>query len=486
MFATPSTAAAPLVIFFAIFCTYALADTIDERDDGAQGDKQTSDDAIQSAIDAKDKVSGQLISSIGSERATSGGGNKIVTYAEKTHVVWQDVTEDGYFNRIRTLNHASGEWSETFTLNEGSDNHARPVLTIDQEGYLHAIMSGHNSPVTHRRFVRPNDSSKWTDLTQIGKGTYPIVACGPDGSLYVTMRSAERWNGVDLYVKRPGQTWETQCKLVQRHEVLTGYAAFHAGLAFGKDGILHCVVDFYESKGVYDQLGLHQAVCYLRSRDQGVTWEKADGSPIELPARPEQLDILARTTEETRHEPKPPPEVLAQGCIITDRAGVPHVLYISHLEEPGQLIHAWPGLNGVWHRQPIEAAKKAFPDHRATGCRGALSIDAGGTFYALLELQPLGDGWVDGKPTRAMNWNTDAKRLVWLISRDRGQTWSIRSALPAGTAFNEANVERPTGVNIPAADTLPPFVYFDGTSRYPKEGEILQNNVYLVLDKGEG
>ena len=62
-------------------------------------EKQDLDPIIQ------DTTGCQLISPIGSERATSGGGNKIVTFQGKTHVVWQDVTEEGYFK----------EWLDTFT-----------------------------------------------------------------------------------------------------------------------------------------------------------------------------------------------------------------------------------------------------------------------------------------------------------------------------------------------------------------------------------
>ena len=423
---------------------------------------------------------GQCISTIGSERATSGGGNKIATYDGKTHVVWQDATAEGYFNRVRTLDHATGEWSDPITLNKGVDNHARPVLTVDHEGYLHAVLSGHNSPVTHRRSAKPNDSNEWLPPVVIGNGTYPVIVCGREGSLYVIMRSAKRWNGVDLYVKRPSEGWKMLCKLVKRRDDLPGYAAFHGGLAVGPDGTLHCVVDFYEGKGVMDQRGLHQAVCYLRSRDHGTTWEKADGTAIALPARPGGLDILAQTLEEERHEPMPPPEVLAQGCIVTDAWAAPHVLYVSHLQEPGQVLHAWPDAAGRWQRQPIGVAPEVFPNHRPTGCRGALTTDAAGNLYALLAVQPLGDGWIESKPTRAMNWNAEGKRLVWLISKDRGATWEAPLALPEGAVFNQPNVERPTGVNIPKSGLRPPFVYFDGSSRYRKEGEIIQNNVYFA------
>lgn len=78
---------------------------------------------------------------IGSEAATNGGG-KISTYGGKTHVVWQDSTRRGYLNRMRTLDHDSGKWIKSFTLNRRVDNHARPVIAIDHHRYLHVVMSG--------------------------------------------------------------------------------------------------------------------------------------------------------------------------------------------------------------------------------------------------------------------------------------------------------------------------------------------------------
>ena len=432
--------------------------------------------------DAAPKFHRDLISSIGSESATNGGGGKVVTFAGKTHVVWQDSTKQGYFNRVRSLDHASGEWSDTFTLNRGRDNHARPVITVDHNGYLHALMSGHNSPVTYRRSVRPNDSSEWTDPEPAGSGTYPIVVCGPDDTLYLVMRSPNRWNGVDLYFKPPDQPWKLRHKLVRRDEQYPGYGAFHSGLAFSPDGTLHIVVDFYEGKGVMDRRGLHQAVCTMRSRDDGQTWQKADGTPVTLPARPEDMDVLARDTAPRRHEPMPPPVVLAQGCIAVDSQGTPHVLYISHLEKPGQLIHATVDGQGRWKQRPIEGLEKAYPGMRPVRCRGALSIAEDDRFYALLDLYPLNVGWTDdGKPTRNMRLKPECRRrLAWLISGDACESFTAAPALEEGAIYNQPNLERPTGVNHIPAERRPPFIYFDGVSRYPEKNEILQNNVFLV------
>jgi hypothetical protein len=80
-----------------------------------------------------------IVSEQGSERATNDKG-KIITYDGRTHVTWQDVTREGYFNRVRTLDHATGKWSAPVTLDTGVDNHARAVLAITPDGILHAVL----------------------------------------------------------------------------------------------------------------------------------------------------------------------------------------------------------------------------------------------------------------------------------------------------------------------------------------------------------
>ena len=106
-------------------------------------------------------------------------------------------------------------------------------------------------------------------------------------------------------------------------------------------------------------------------------------------------------------------------------------------------------------------------------------MDEAGTLYALLELQPLGKGWNDGKPTRGLNWETEDKRLVWLTLQDGD--WKSQLALPQDMVFNEANLERPTGANTIPAGQFPPFVFFDGESRYPDKetGEVINNRVFF-------
>ena len=99
-----------------------------------------------------------VVSKIGSERATSGSGAKIATFDGKTHVVWQDRADDGgYLNQVRSFVHASGEWTETFTLNRDKSNHARPVITVDERA-----ISTPSSAVTTQRLPTAARSSRMT------------------------------------------------------------------------------------------------------------------------------------------------------------------------------------------------------------------------------------------------------------------------------------------------------------------------------------
>ena len=419
---------------------------------------------------------GVVISTIGSERATTGSGNKIVTYAGKSHVVWQDATKDGYFNRICTYDHNSGEWTKPVTLNKGIDNHARPVITVDRQGYLHTVMSGHHTAITYRLSKRPNDSSTWTSDEEIGSGTYPAVVCGPDDTLLVTAR-ARGHRGVTLLVRPEHGKWE-QKLLVYRGDGWTGYSTFTSGMTVGPDGTVHFVCNVGRGKG--GKPGLYQSVGYLRSRDGGKTWEKANGTSTPIPILPENMDVLVEANlppRKLKNNYPEFPELVTNGNIVTDSAGVPYVLYISHLEKPGQLIFAAPNERGEWTQKTITAAERKYPDMRPIGVCFPMTITADDAFHILMELVPLGDDWVNGKPERLMNFASDpVKRLVRLVSTDGGRTFTVQAVIEPGAMFNMVNIERPAGSNTIPAGRVPPWIYFDGSCANGARN----NNVYWV------
>jgi hypothetical protein len=427
---------------------------------------------------AKEDTNMFCISTEGSERATTGPGNLIVTHEGRTHVVWQDSTTNGYFNRVRTFDHASQKWSPTYSFDKAKDNHARPVLAVDSKGFLHVILGGHNSPITHQQSARPNDASQWSKPVAIGSGTYVVMACGPDDTLYVTFR-AKNHDSLELCVKPPGQPWQPAVKLVGRHPKYPGYSGFNNGMAFSRDGrVLHMVCDFYESKDFDKRVGLHQAVAYMRSPDGGKTWQRADGAPIEIPARPERMDLFAEHTRPP-NDTRRPPLIGSGGGIVVDSAGKPYVFYSSHLKEPGELILATPDAAGKWQQRSLDTIKANHPG--LVAMQRNFSITANDVIVGVIALAKQEEAKLEnGLPTRASRLDDAPGNLaVWLISRDRGQTFTTRPVMPPNpqATRREFNLERPTG---PGRGSWPTLMFFEGAVRYPEKGETIQNKVFWL------
>ena len=421
-----------------------------------------------------------VLSEAGSITATQGSGSKIVTFDDRTHVVWQEHRPEGFFNIVRTLDRAAGDLAPPVVLNQGVDDHARPILIADSAGFLHAVLSGHNSPMAYRRSLKANDSSAWTDDVPVGAGTYPVLVCGADDTLYLTLRNADGWSGTDLYLKPPGGDWEPGAKPVRRTDAYAGYATYTNGIAVAADTTLHAVWDFFETEGGDPQYGLDEATGYMRSRDGAGTWERADGSTIELPARPEQMDLLGRH-HESFEAINPGSSIASSGAIALDGDDNPIILYLSHVEKPGQLFACTISSRGRWSQTPLELIEQTWPDMRPGRLERGMTRTADGAVHMLLELLPLSEGWdADGKQTRLIgNPDRPGKLLVWLSTSDGARSWSVELALPAGVFFNRANVERAASAIQPAPGRKPAFIYHDGPTRGDGD-RVIQSNVYLV------
>ena len=435
-----------------------------------------------------------LISCFGSERATQGNGNKIVTVGDKTHIVWQDSVDEGYMARARTLNRKSGEWSGVYTLGKGRDNHARPTITADSRGFLHVIIGGHHSGLQYRRSLRANDVSEWTPAETFGRTTYPILMCGPDDTLYVTGRHDKGWTGMDFYSKPLGQPWQSHGLLVKKQPRFKYYAAYHNAMAWGpeKRQTLHMSVGFFlgdrqrEGESGRTPQGLYQAVGYMRSADAGKSWTRADGSPIKLPATSDTLDLIdsGERARDANDQPKPGIQHMGIGVDSQDR---PYVVYVRHTPKPGNIQLVSPDERGGWEKRPLrEAVEKHWPGMVAID--GRVSMTRDDVLCLILTLAPLDHpnaNWnpgIHGRPEFWLRTEPNIQRLVWLESRDGGRTFTTRDVVPhkldRGTLL--PTLERPTGFHGPPAGELPPLLYFEGLRRYRHPGELIQNDVFFV------
>jgi len=284
-----------------------------------------------------------LLSSEGSGRATAYVESpKIVSFQGRTHVAWLDTPAEGFRIRIRTLDHATGEWSAAVTVGEAQDNHGGPALTIDSGGYLHIVYYSHHHPFRYSRSIRPNDASEWTPFEEFGVDlTYPALVCGKDGTLIlIARRSFENrpWD-VEMWRKPPGQPWARSGAIIHARQGV--YSQFAASLAWSADHeTLHLSTRIYELPD-YETTIPVTTVGYLSSPDQGVTWQRLDGTVVALPATADTIDSIASAQGREGR-------ILSAGSMGVGPDGRPWVPYSARLQDNSHAYVATPDANGRW------------------------------------------------------------------------------------------------------------------------------------------
>ena len=397
-----------------------------------------------------------LLSENGCGRATAyTDANKIVTLQDKTHVAWLDSIAEGFRVRARTLDRRTDQWSPTYTVGEAYDNHGGPALTVDSQGYLHVVYYPHLHPFRYRRSVRSNDASEWEDEIEVGERcTYPMMVCGPDDTLYLTgrhSRGSEPWY-VNLYIKPPDAPWQEPITVFQDDE--GGYVCFQQQLAWGQDHrTLHMTLCIFDENRSY-------TIGYLRSIDSGKTWERADGTPVSLPATRETVTLI-----DTEHKD------LSSGSIAVDPEGTPHILYCTcpFYSLPSEAWIIWLEESGKWCRRSLADELSKEWAGWSPGPSSALHIAPDGRIFGVLSLLKL-------DTLSENNWGHKSSEIIGLQAPDIEGKFSVELlSKPDETVPHWfPNLERPTGHNL---IDVPGVIYTAGIAG---EGcdDILSNGVY--------
>lgn len=387
-----------------------------------------------------------MTSDIGCGRATGyAEANKIITHDGKTHVAWIDSPPEGFRVRARTLDNDSGEWSPTYTVGEGYDNHGGPALTIDSEGYLHIAYYPHHHPMRYRKSLRPNDVSEWGEEEAIGTTcTYPTLVCAPDDTLILTCRESNRekpWV-CNCYIKKPGGAWEGP------HTIITAlhnnYAHFMEALAWDKEGTLHLGCRIY---GGDPRRG--HTIGYMKSNDVGETWKRWDGTDIPMPANAETIDIVNQSLEGDGVG-------LRAGCIAIDPHGTPHIIGSRFDSLPATAWISSPGPDGRWHDHMLRPhLPKAYAEW-GIATPGGLTFSDNGKMYVVATIIAPPDT-VD-----KTIWGHASSEPVLFVSKDNGETYEshMLTTPDADHARWLPNIERQTGHN--KVSGAPAILYTEG------------------------
>jgi BNR repeat-containing family member len=266
--------------------------------------------------------------------------NALTSYKQYQFTAYYDA--DGYLvvgKRKTNSNH----WQTVKTPYRGNskDAHNAISIAVDGDGYLHVSWDHHNSRLRYAKGISPLSLTLGKEEPMTGieelKVTYPEFYNFPNGNLLFFYRSgfSGRGNIVINSYDVNSKKWSQLCK-----NLLDGE---HQRNAYWQS----CIDDKYiiHLSWVWRESGdvsTNHDLCYARSKDGGITWEKSTGEKYVLP-------ITAATSEYAWRIPQKS-SLINQTAMTADKNGNPYIVtYWSENEIPQyQIVY----LNdGFWKKE---------------------------------------------------------------------------------------------------------------------------------------
>jgi hypothetical protein len=320
----------------------------------------------------------------------------------------------------------------------------------------------HHQMFRYRKSVRPNDLSEWGPETRFGEElSFPSLICGPDDTLYLSARRGHHEASgqhtpdtrveQEFWTKAPGGEWQRKSTLLRSR--YPDYAQFATALAWGKDGrTIHLSTRIAEGNPFTMNKPI-RTVAYMVSHDLGVSWTRADGTPVPLPANVDTIDTLAA-------DGGPTGPVLDSGPLGIDADGVPHLIYSANLPGSSRLYLSSPAPGLGWTRRDLTPclpeAVRGWDICLSMG--GAIAFsDSGRATIVAVVLNPPKD-----ERSLKQYWGHRTAEVVRLWSDDGLRTFHSEVLGPVDPQQTHwlANIERATGHNhVP---DLPGIIYTAG------------------------
>lgn len=255
----------------------------------------------------------------------------------------------------------SEEWTLCRSKYKGNVGDAHNVISlmVDGDGYVHVAFDHHNSRLRYCRGIAPHSVELGEEEQMTGddeaKLTYPEFYRLADGGLLFVYRSGASGEG-NLVMNR----YDLKARRWSRlHNVLIdgqGKRNAYWQLCVDKAGTIHLSWVWRESWLVETNHDL----CYARSRDGGLTWEKSTGEPYTLPINADNAEYACRIPQNS--------ELINQTGMTADGEGHPYIATYWRAEGDTipQYCMVWND-GGRWHTAQLS--------HRTT----PFSLSGGGT-----------------------------------------------------------------------------------------------------------
>jgi BNR repeat-containing family member len=213
---------------------------------------------------------------------------------------------------------SSKNWELKKTQYKGNikDAHNSISISVDGDGYLHIAWDHHNHPLRYCKSKTPLSLELTERQLMVGdienKISYPEFYNTPGGGLLFFYRDGSSGNGnlvINKYDLKTKSWKRLQSNLIDGEGKRNAYWQ----ACVDAKGIIHLSWVWRESPDVAS----NHDICYARSADNGITWEKSDGEKYVLP--------ITASTAEYIHRIPPASELINQTSMCADAEGNPYI-----------------------------------------------------------------------------------------------------------------------------------------------------------------
>jgi len=281
-------------------------------------------------------------------------------YKGVTYVSYQGPLEDAY---IAAYNHKTKTWTGPVKAGVSImgkdpkhkiDNHGKPALVVDNEGYIHLIFGGHGglpehgkNPLGNTHYGKqihvvsknPEDISSWEVLDNIPPfGTYSQFIKMDNGNIYYLYRhGAHESNWVYQLSTDNARTFEPPVSILKtkRRTDTPGVAdAWYPSFARGQGDDIITTYNYHVCKhGSLKHDGERQNAYYMVMDTKDHTWRNVKGEKLKTPVTKEHADemTLVKNTGDLW---------TVRGVTRLDNKGNPHLTF--YVGEGKGLHHGGP------------------------------------------------------------------------------------------------------------------------------------------------
>ncbi|MYM71185.1 neuraminidase [Duganella sp. FT134W] len=277
--------------------------------------------------------------------------NSLVTQGDTQYVAYYDAQRYLVLGK-RAL--GATQWTVRRSAWQGNaaDAHNAISIMVDGAGYLHVSWDHHNNALRYARGVTPGSLELGPKQAMVGvdeaEVSYPEFYRLPNGNLLFFYRLGGSGRG-DLIINRYDVATQRWTRL--HTNLITGEGKRNAYWQAFLDhrGTLHVSWVWRESPDVAS----NHDMAYARSRDGGVTWERSDGTPYQLP-------ISAASAEYALHIPQNS-ELINQTSMAADQDGHPYIA--SYWRDAGSSVpqyHVIFNTGTAWQARSLDFRKTPF------------------------------------------------------------------------------------------------------------------------------